>query len=67
MDNVQKLEEDVLEAEAKLMDKLIEQVDILSDDYIRMSLMQMKLGREIVFKSKMIAFHKKYSENFMKK
>lgn len=66
MDDVQKLEEDVLEAEVKLMDKLIEQVDTLSDDYIRMSLMQMKLGREIVRQSKMVAFHKKYPRDLLK-
>lgn len=60
MDKVRKLEEDVVEAETKLLDDLIENIDILSDEYIRMSLTQIKLSRQIVRHSRMLEFRRKY-------
>ena len=45
---IKKLEDDIIESETKLVDKLIEEVDDLSDDYIRMTLMQLRLGRHMI-------------------
>ncbi len=53
--DVQKLEKDVLEAETRLLDKLVEDIDTLSDEYIRMTLIQIKLGRKVVRLSKALS------------
>jgi hypothetical protein len=46
--NLDQLEKDILEEEHKLIEKLINEVDFLSDSYIRITLMQIRHGRTMI-------------------